>query len=91
MTKKLLVDYIPFEINAQQIQESIARNGKLIVSGILQRANARNQNGRIYPRETLMREAKKYMKERWHGHEYACDTKITKIVEKEEGWRPWKD
>jgi len=61
MTKKLLVDYIPFEINAQQIQESIARNGKLIVSGILQRANARNQNGRIYPRETLMREAKKYM------------------------------
>lgn len=61
MSKQLLVDYIPFEINLQQIQESIARNGKLIVSGILQRANARNQNGRIYPRETLMREAKKYM------------------------------
>ena len=37
------------------------------------------------------REAKKYMKDRWHGHEYACDSKITKIVEKEEGWRPWKD
>lgn len=37
------------------------------------------------------REAKKYMKERWHGHEYACDSKITKIVEKEQGWSPWKD
>ena len=37
------------------------------------------------------REAKKYMKDRWHGHEYACDSKITKIVKKEEGWRPWKD
>ena len=61
MSKQLLVDYLPFEINPQQIQESIARNGKLIVSGILQRADARNQNGRIYPHETLMREAKKYM------------------------------
>ena len=37
------------------------------------------------------REAKKSTKDRWHGHEYACDTKITKIVKKEEGWRPWKD
>ena len=35
-------------------------NGRVIVSGILQRAGAKNQNGRIYPKETLMREAKKY-------------------------------
>ncbi len=37
-------------------------NGKLIVSGILQRANAENQNGRIYPKEILVREANKYNK-----------------------------
>tara|TARA_Y100000593_G_scaffold73100_1_gene134247 strand:+ start:2408 stop:3034 length:627 start_codon:yes stop_codon:yes gene_type:complete len=61
MSKQILVDYIPFEVEPEQINESITRNGgKLIVSGVLQRANAKNQNGRIYPRETLMREADKY-------------------------------
>ena len=60
MSKQLLVDYIPFEVTLQQINESLAKNGKLIVAGILQRADAKNQNGRIYPHETLMREAKKY-------------------------------
>ena len=64
MSKQLLVDYIPFEVTAQQINESISKNnGRLVVNGVLQRAEAKNQNGRIYPRETLMREAKKYMKE----------------------------
>ena len=60
MSKQLLVDYIPFEVTPQQINESLAKNGKLIVAGVLQRADAKNQNGRIYPAETLMREAKKY-------------------------------
>jgi len=60
MSKQLLVDYIPFEVTQQQINESLKKNGKLVVSGVLQRANAKNQNGRIYPAETLMREAKKY-------------------------------
>ena len=36
MHKQLLVDYIPFEISAQKINESIKKNdGKLIVKGIL--------------------------------------------------------
>ena len=35
-------------------------NGKLVVKGVLQRADTKNQNGRVYPREILMREAKKY-------------------------------
>ena len=60
MSNLLLVDYIPFEVTPQQINESLAKNGKLIVAGVLQRADAKNQNGRIYPAETLMREAKKY-------------------------------
>ena len=59
--KQLLVDYLPFEIEPSQINESMKDNGgKLVVSGILQRANAENQNGRIYPKEILVREAKKY-------------------------------
>ena len=62
MSKQLLVDYLPFEVTPQQINESMAKNGKLIVSGVLQRADAKNQNGRVYPAETLMREAAKYAK-----------------------------
>ena len=62
MSKKLIVDYLPFEVTPQQINESMAKNGKLIVSGVLQRADAKNQNGRIYPAETLMREAENYAK-----------------------------
>ena len=61
MSKQLLVDYIPFEITPQQINESLTKNnGRLIVKGILQRAEIKNQNGRVYPRETLMREADQY-------------------------------
>ena len=63
MSKQLLVDYIPFEVTPQQINESLAKNGgRLIVNGTLQRADSKNQNGRIYPHETLMREAENYSK-----------------------------
>ena len=62
--KQLIVDYLPFEIKPEQISESISENnGKLVVRGVLQRAEAENQNGRIYPKEILHREAKKYTKE----------------------------
>jgi len=61
MTKQLLVDYNVFEVSPQQINESLTQNnGRLIVNGVLQRADAQNQNGRVYPMEVLQREAKKY-------------------------------
>ena len=63
MSKQVIVDYIPFEVSPQQINESMSKNGgRLVVKGVLQRAEAKNQNGRVYPRETLMREAEKYSK-----------------------------
>lgn len=59
--KKLLVDYITFDISPEMINESMEKNnGRLVVKGVLQRAEAKNQNGRVYPKEVLMREAKKY-------------------------------
>lgn len=59
--KKLIVDCISFNISPEMISESMEKNnGRLIVKGVLQRANAKNQNGRVYPKEILMREAKKY-------------------------------
>ena len=61
MSKQLLVEYTTFEVTPQQINESLNKNGgRLIVNGVLQRAESKNQNGRVYPKETLMREAKKY-------------------------------
>ena len=64
MNKKLLVDVRPFEISADKINESINENGcKLIVKGVLQRAESKNQNGRVYPREVLLKEVSKYLDE----------------------------
>ena len=61
MAKELLIDYSTFDITPQMIKESEEKNnGRVLVSGVLQRAEAKNQNGRVYPKETLMREAKKY-------------------------------
>jgi hypothetical protein len=61
MNKQLLVDVIPFDVSPELINESLKKNGgKLVVKGVLQRAESKNQNGRIYPKEILVREAKKY-------------------------------
>ena len=64
MNKKLLVDVRPFEISRDKINESIKENdGRLIVKGVLQRAESKNQNGRVYPREVLLKEVSKYLDE----------------------------
>ena len=40
--KDLIVDYIPFEVSPQQINESLKENdGKLVVKGVLQRADGK--------------------------------------------------
>jgi len=56
--KELLIECIPFEFK-QTLNESAA-DGKMCVSGILQRAESKNQNGRVYPFEILQREVEKY-------------------------------
>ena len=63
MAKQVLVDYIPFQVTPQQINESMAmNNGRVVVEGVLQRSGAKNQNGRIYPKEILAREVANYKK-----------------------------
>ena len=62
MNKQLLVDVRPFDISRDKINESIKENdGRLVVKGVLQRAESKNQNGRIYPREVLLKEVAKYL------------------------------
>jgi hypothetical protein len=53
--KSLLIETNLFEGRMQE-----AQNGVVLVNGVLQRAGAENQNGRVYPKEVLQREVKKY-------------------------------
>ena len=44
------------------IKEEFEKTGKLLLKGILQKADTLNQNGRIYPRSILEREVRNYQK-----------------------------
>ncbi len=52
-----LIDIIPF---TNILTESKQDSNKLIVKGVVQRADAFNQNGRRYPKHILERECKRY-------------------------------
>ena len=53
--KSLLIETNLFEGKVNEDE-----GGRTLVKGILQRAGAENQNGRVYPMEILRREAQKY-------------------------------
>jgi len=55
MNKGLLIETQLFE---GRVQEDAS--GRVLVNGVLQRAGAENQNGRVYPKDILERECKKY-------------------------------
>lgn len=62
MSKQLLIEHFPLSLPKNYLQESLSQNGgKLVLEGIIQRANAKNQNGRVYPRDILEREIQKYI------------------------------
>tara|TARA_B100000497_G_scaffold98989_1_gene111789 strand:+ start:134 stop:712 length:579 start_codon:yes stop_codon:yes gene_type:complete len=56
----VLVNVTPFK---SILKESKERPGVYEVEGVMQRAGAKNQNGRIYERDLLMRETEKYIDE----------------------------
>ena len=57
---QLLVDVTPFK---SPLRESTTKPGTFEVEGIMQRAVSENQNGRVYSKAILEREAKKYTDE----------------------------
>ena len=57
----LLTEYRPFHVDRQLAEATLKENRPLVVKGVIQRAEAKNQNGRIYPREILEREINKYI------------------------------
>jgi len=60
---KLLNSYEIFNYTPEMIKESREKNGgKVMMKGILQKADTLNQNGRIYPIDILEREIRNYQK-----------------------------
>lgn len=60
---KLLNSYEVFDYTPAMIRESREKNGgKILMKGILQKADTLNQNGRIYPMSVLEREVRNYQK-----------------------------
>ena len=61
--RKLLTEWLKFDYSPDQIKESRERNGgKIVMKGILQKADTLNQNGRVYPEVILSREVRNYQK-----------------------------
>jgi hypothetical protein len=53
MSKQLIVEYMPFKHVGSLTESSGAAYGipgGFVVQGVLQRAGAKNQNGRVYPK-----------------------------------------
>ncbi len=63
MKKQLLREWEKLDYSPTLIKEDRSKNGgKLILQGIIQKADTKNQNRRIYPKEILGREIENYQK-----------------------------
>ena len=62
MSKQVLIEYLAFKPSPQSLNEAKMNPTKnLIVEGVVQRADAKNENGRVYPKAILHREVEKYI------------------------------
>jgi hypothetical protein len=59
---KLLTEWTPLSYDKSLLKEYKEQHGKMMLKGIIQRANTLNQNGRIYPTSILSREIMNYQK-----------------------------
>lgn len=85
---KLLREFVSLEYDKESIKEAKEKKSAVTVSALLQRANAQNQNKRLYPREILEREVNNYMKAvRERRALGECVTPETEVFT-EDGWKP---
>jgi hypothetical protein len=62
MSKQVLIEYFSFTPSPRSLNEvKLSPSKNLIVEGVVQKAEAKNQNGRIYRKDTLEREVEKYV------------------------------
>jgi hypothetical protein len=60
LDKYVISEFYTFEVDSTLIKEAEEKNQPIFMTGILQKANTENRNGRVYPLDILKREAKKY-------------------------------
>jgi len=60
MSKSLLIEYALFTPKSAVLTEGKG-DRNLMVEGVIQRADSKNQNGRVYPKDILEREVEKYI------------------------------
>ena len=61
--RKLLTEWLAFDYSKEMIKESKDKHsGKILMKGVLQKADTLNQNGRVYPEPILDREVRNYQK-----------------------------
>jgi hypothetical protein len=94
--KELLVDWRPFNPSKNMITEGTGGE-PMKVKGVLQRAEAKNQNGRVYPKDVLKEEAERYRKKRVKQRRALgeldhpdCFTDSAEILTGE-GWKAFKE
>jgi hypothetical protein len=89
---RLISSFQPLEYTPEMIKESYEKNdGRIILRGLMQKADALNQNGRIYPKAILEREIRNYQKfineNRSLGECVPPETEIYTV----NGWKSIKD
>jgi len=65
MNKYVLTEFLELENDSSLLTEEdqrLVEKGETILAGRLQKAEAKNGNGRVYPRKTLQREVENYKK-----------------------------
>ena len=61
--KYIISEFYDFKADKSFIKESEEQKKTIVLSGILQKANTLNKNGRVYPYPILKREVERYMQE----------------------------
>lgn len=57
---KLLREYVSLAYDQKMVKEAREQGRPIVLSGILQKSDTKNQNGRLYTRNVLEREVKNY-------------------------------
>ena len=77
----LLREYVDLNYDKNVVKEALEKKVPIVVKAILQRADAKNQNNRIYPRAILEREVDNYRKAVLEGRATGeCDHPDSSIV-----------
>ena len=89
---KLLREFYNLQYDKNVIAESINNNKPVSLKALLQRADAVNQNGRLYPKKILEREIENYKKVVAEGRAIGeCVPEGVEIFTKDKGWIDIKD